>query len=248
MSTINGHTTRANGTILTAAIYNFDHVNHVSNAQNLNTDKVEGATPPVVDGHAVVFDGTSGTAIRTFGAAPISSSNTVVGSGKQTFWVPATAMKIRTVGPAIGSFSASSTQFDYLAFDPTNAEDATFTIAMPKSWDEGTFTFQAYWMHPATVTNFGVAWQMFAKSYSNDDIIDGATYGGGDIVVDTGGTTNDLYISNESTTVESDTPAENDLVNFIIRRLTTDGGDTMAVDAFLIGLRMHYITNANTDA
>jgi len=71
MTTISGHTTRAPGTILTATIYNFDHVNHVTNAQNLNATKLEGATPPVVDGHIVVFSGTSGAAIRTSGVAPL---------------------------------------------------------------------------------------------------------------------------------------------------------------------------------
>lgn len=42
MTTIAAHTTRSIGTILTATIYNTDHVNHVSNAQNLNTDKADG--------------------------------------------------------------------------------------------------------------------------------------------------------------------------------------------------------------
>lgn len=64
MSTISPHTTRANGTVLTATIYNADHANHVSNAQNLNNDKIEGATPPVVDGALVLFDGTGGAALR----------------------------------------------------------------------------------------------------------------------------------------------------------------------------------------
>lgn len=72
MTTISGHTTRANGTILTATIYNFDHVNHVTNAQNLNIDKLEGATPPVVDGHAVLFDGTGGAEIKSAGFAPVA--------------------------------------------------------------------------------------------------------------------------------------------------------------------------------
>jgi hypothetical protein len=64
MSTISPHTTRANGTILTATIYNADHVNHISNAMALNDDKIEGVTPPVVDGALAVFDGTGGNALR----------------------------------------------------------------------------------------------------------------------------------------------------------------------------------------
>lgn len=39
MAVITPHTTRAPGTLLTAAIYNADHVNHVNNANNLNADK-----------------------------------------------------------------------------------------------------------------------------------------------------------------------------------------------------------------
>jgi len=40
MATINPHTTRATGTILTAAIYNADHQNHISNANALNSELV----------------------------------------------------------------------------------------------------------------------------------------------------------------------------------------------------------------
>lgn len=77
MSTINPHTTRAAGTILTASIYNADHVNHISNAQNLNADKLEGATPPVVDGHAALWLGTTGAALKTAGYAPANIAITI---------------------------------------------------------------------------------------------------------------------------------------------------------------------------
>jgi hypothetical protein len=81
MTTINGHTTRAVGTILTAAIYNADHVNHVTNANALNASKIEGPTPPVVDGHVVVFSGTSGSVVRSSGQAPplLTGNNNFVG-------------------------------------------------------------------------------------------------------------------------------------------------------------------------
>ncbi len=78
MATITGHTTRANGTILTAAIYNADHVNHVTNAQALNATKMEGATPPVVDGQAVVWNGTSGALLRTGGYVPTTDLRQII--------------------------------------------------------------------------------------------------------------------------------------------------------------------------
>lgn len=40
MATINPHTTRATGTVLTAAIYNADHQNHITNANALNAELV----------------------------------------------------------------------------------------------------------------------------------------------------------------------------------------------------------------
>jgi hypothetical protein len=40
MASINPHTTRATGTILTAAIYNADHQNHITNASNLNSELI----------------------------------------------------------------------------------------------------------------------------------------------------------------------------------------------------------------
>lgn len=78
MTTITGHTTRANGTILTAAIYNFDHVNHVTNAQNLNATKMEGATPPVVDGQVVVWNGTGGALLRTSGYYAVNQTVQII--------------------------------------------------------------------------------------------------------------------------------------------------------------------------
>lgn len=67
MTTISPHTTRAAGTILTAAIYNFDHTNHVTNAEALDDAKLEAVTPPVVDGELPVFDGISGRLLRSSG-------------------------------------------------------------------------------------------------------------------------------------------------------------------------------------
>lgn len=173
---------------------------------------------------------------------------TAMGQGKHTIWVPASAMKRRTAGPATGSFSAGSTELDYLAFDASTLEDATFNVAMPKNWNEGSVSYQVYWMHPATTTNFAVMWSAYVKAYSNDDAIDGASYTTIDDKVDTGGTTNDLYISDESASTAVGTAAENDLLNFIIRRNASNGSDTLAVDAYLIGVKIFYTTNAATDA
>lgn len=98
MTTISPHTTRATGTVLTAAIYNFDHNNHVSNAIALDASKMEGATPPVADGSFVVFDGTAGNAIRAAGVTPYVVGGTPVaiadgGTGQITALLAFNALK-----------------------------------------------------------------------------------------------------------------------------------------------------------
>lgn len=81
MTSINPHTTRANGTILSATIYNSDHTNHIANAQALNAGKIEGPTPPVVDGETVLFDGTGGVTVRSSGHADVvPAASSVVGN------------------------------------------------------------------------------------------------------------------------------------------------------------------------
>ena len=48
---------------------------------------------------------------------------------------------------------------------------AQFQIAFPKSWNEGTITFQAYWTTTATDTD-GVAWGLQGVAVSDNDTID----------------------------------------------------------------------------
>lgn len=62
MAVINPHTTRATGTVLTAAIYNTDHQNHITNANNLNAELagvsgVGASTGIIVSNGAAVISG-----------------------------------------------------------------------------------------------------------------------------------------------------------------------------------------------
>lgn len=275
MTTINPHTTRANGTILTATIYNTDHANHVSNAQALNADKIEGATPPVVDGHAVLFDGTSGAAIRSAGGAPLLTSElpwqvaeggtgattaadartnlgaavSTVGQGKHTIWIPASAMTPRiTNGAAPGLFDSGSNDntISTLDFDQTTAESAQFVIGMPKGWNEGTVTFQHLWTASAGSAAQTFILQLAGAAISNDDSLN-AAMGTAGSVSDALIATSDLHISDESSAVTiGGTVAELDMVLFTLTRDVTN--DNLAADARLIGIRLFYTTNADTDA
>ncbi len=184
-------------------------------------------------------------------AAAALATLTALGQGKHTIWIPAKAMKSRTTnGPSSGSVEMSSNKnmFETLDFDTTTQEFAQFEIAMPKSWNEGTVTFQPVWSHPSTSTNFGVAFGLAGVATSDDDAGDVA-FGTAQTSVDTGGTTNDIYIGPESSAITiAGTPADNDRVQFQINRTVADAGDTMAVDARLHGIKLYITLNAATDA
>lgn len=136
-----------------------------------------------------------------------------------------------------------------LDFDQTTEEYAQFSIPMPKSWNEGTITYKALWSHPATATNFKVAWALQAVAVSDDDSIN-AAFGTAVQVNDTGGTTDDIYVSPESSAITiGGTPQAEDVVFFRLYRVAADGtNDTLAADARLHGIVLFITTNAETDA
>jgi len=110
---------------------------------------------------------------------------------------------------------------------------------MPSDWDGGTVTAVFYWTHAATDTNFGVVWGCQGRSYQNDEALDQA-FGGAEEVADAGGTTNDLYISSATGAITIAGAGASELVQFRIYRDPTDGSDTMAIDARLLGVMISF--------
>jgi hypothetical protein len=170
--------------------------------------------------------------------------------GQQTIWVPASAMYTRNTNGAAGGTIETSTNKVMLRtfdFDTTTQEFAQFAIQMPKSWDESTLICQFLWGHASTTTNFGVAWEIEAVAFADDDAADTA-FGTAVTVTDTGGTTNDIYITAESSALTvAGTPGNEEYVIFQVRRAPANASDTLAVDARLLGVKIHYTTNASRD-
>ncbi len=172
------------------------------------------------------------------------------GQGKHMIPVLASSMRPQTTNGAALTVIEMSTNKQMVAsfdFDASTQEYAQFSLPMPASWDEGSVYFEAVWAHPATTTNFGVAFSLQAIAYSNDDAID-AAWGSAVTVTDTGGTTSDLYISPLSAAVTvAGTPQAGDTVYFRASREVGDAGDTVAVDAKLLAIRLYVTTNAPND-
>lgn len=172
-------------------------------------------------------------------------------AGKESIYVPAAAMYPSTTNPCSDLEQVETTALrpDLKVLDFAAAADdfAQFTIAFPKSWNEGTITFQPFWT--VTGTNTGtVAWQLAAIAVSNDDSINTAF---GTQVATTAlafsGTSNDLMVSAESGAVTiAGSPAANDMCFFQINRDTS--ADDQSGAARLVGIKLFFTTDAANDA
>ena len=197
---------------------------------------------------AIAADGTVNLA--TAGATVNSTVISTVGT--QTIWVPACAMRPTVSNGCAVITDAETTSgrpdMQVLDFDASSDEHAQFQICFPKSWNEGTITFSAYWTTTATDTD-GVAWGLQGVAVSDNDTIDVA-YGTAVVVTDDAlSAAEDLCVTATSGAVTiAGTPAVGDICYFRIFRDVSDGNDDMAEDARLIGVKIFFTTDAANDA
>jgi hypothetical protein len=177
-------------------------------------------------------------------------SQTPYACGKRTLWIPVGDMIAATTsGPAAAQLESTTNKVNYkvLDFDATTQENAHFQIAFPKSWDEGTVTFQAFWSSTATDTD-GVTWGLQGVALSDNDAIDTA-YGTAQTVDDAcQSAAGEVYVTAESSAITiAGTPAAGDLCFFRVFRDVADGNDTATEDARLIGIKLFYTTDTFND-
>tara|TARA_Y100001954_G_scaffold238295_1_gene305218 strand:+ start:1891 stop:3132 length:1242 start_codon:yes stop_codon:yes gene_type:complete len=197
-----------------------------------------------------------GLALKTKGSGVIQAEDSggnvsaVKIAGKETIWVPASAMYGATTNPADAQqveTTATRPDMKVLDFDKDTDEFAQFSIAMPKSWNEGTLTYQVYWTPGSTNTGdciFGLQ----AVACADSDTIDVA-YGTAVNVTDAGiGTVEDQQISSESGAVTvAGSPAAGELTYFQLFRDANAGGDTFTADARVLGVKIFFTTDAAND-
>jgi hypothetical protein len=171
-------------------------------------------------------------------------------TGKQTIFIPASAMRPRqTNGAAALAFleiGASNVNYPFLGFDSSTDEYVQFITIMPKSWDLEAFTVRILWSRTTASGVFTVDWGVSCAAI---------TTGGGlsvtlgtEVVVSSSASSADTGIlTDESDEVTpSGTPSKDGTtVVFQIKRNTST--DALAVDARLHGLAILYNTDANND-
>jgi len=120
-----------------------------------------------------------------------------------------------------------------------------FTVAFPKSWNEGTVTFQPFWT--VTGTNTGTAvWNLTGISVDDNYAINS----GYPSIAATGakahsGTSNDLNVSAESGGLTITNASVDSVTYFKLSLDTSSSSQTGTVR--LIGLKMFYDINAGND-
>ena len=195
-----------------------------------------------------VSDGSANQVLTTDGSGTLSFQTGKL-VGKETIYIPASAMYPNTTNgcAALAQVELSNgPELKCLDFDASSDENAQFTVCFPKSWNEGTVTFQAFWT--VTGTNTGtVAWGLSGVSIADDASINTAF---GTNVVATAkafsGTSNDIMVSAESGAVTIANAAVDTQTYFQIMRDVS--ADTQSGDARLLGIKLFFTTDAANDS
>ena len=172
-------------------------------------------------------------------------------AGTETMWVPATAMYGATTNPAEAAqveTTATRPDLKVLDFDASTDEFAQFSVAMPKSWNLGTVTYQVFWTSNSTNTGDCI-WGLQGVACGDSDTIDVA-YGTAVTVTDAGiGTVEDQQVSAVSSAVTiAGSPADDQQTYFQVYRDANAGGDSFLADARLLGIKIFFTTDAANDA
>jgi len=186
-----------------------------------------------------------GTGVLKSGSAAIKIA------GLETMWVPATAMYPATTNPASAEqieTTALRPDMKVMDFADTADDFAQFTVAMPKSWNLGTVTYQVFWT-PSTTNTGNCIFGLQGVAIGNDDTIDIA-FGTAVDVTDAGiGAIEDQQVSPVSGAVTiAGSPADDQQTYFQLYRDANAGGDTYTGVARVLGIKIFYTTDAANDA
>jgi hypothetical protein len=172
-------------------------------------------------------------------------------AGKESIWVPAGAMY-----PSTTNGCSALTQVETTALRPdlkvldfaADADDfAQFSIAFPKSWNEGVVTYQVFWTPSSTNTDDCI-WSLQGVSVIDNGTIDVA-FGTAVAVTDAGiGAIEDQQVSAVSGDLTIASAAVDAQTYFQIFRDANAGGDTFSGVARLLGIKIFFTTDAANDA
>jgi len=184
-----------------------------------------------------------GTGVLKSGTAAVKVA------GKETIWVPATAMYASTTNGAEATqteLTAGLPELKTFDFDTSTAESVQFNVSFPESWNASTVTFQTMWSASGTDAGTG-GFTLAGCSVANNidyDLAFGTPVANTALAAST--TQDDLMINVESGVVTIASAAAS--TNTIFRLVRNTGVDTNTGDLRLVGVKIFYTTNAANDA
>ena len=208
-----------------------------------------GVTGPVI---SATGETNVGINVNPKGSGVFNSGGSAVKiAGKETMWVPASAMYGPTTNPADAAqveTTATRPDLKVFDFDASTKQYTQFTVAMPKSWNEGTLTYIVYWS-PSTTNTGNAIFGLQGVACADSDTIDVA-YGTAIEVTDAGiGTVEDQQITSESSAMTvAGSPAAGEQTYFQLYRDAADGSDTFTGECRVLGVKIFYTTDAANDA
>jgi hypothetical protein len=172
-------------------------------------------------------------------------------AGTETMWIPANALYLPTTNPADAASvetTATRPELKVLDFDAGTAQYAQFAIAMPKSWNLGTVTYQVFWS-PSSTNTGNCIFGLQGLACTEGDTAD-AVFGTAIEVTDAGiGTVEDVQMTAVSSAMTlAGSPADDDQCFFQLYRDAADGSDTFTGEARVLGIKLFYTTDAANDA
>jgi hypothetical protein len=172
-------------------------------------------------------------------------------AGLETMWVPSSAMYASTTNGADAEqieTSAEKPEMKVFDFDASTRQMTQFSVAFPKSWNEGTVTFQVFWT-PSTTNTGDCLFRLSGVSIGDGDAIDVA-FGTEVQITDAGiGTVEDQQVSAVSSAVTiAGSPAVDQQTYFKFAREAGAAGDTFTGEARVLGIKIFYTTDAANDA
>ena len=211
-----------------------------------------GSNQTISDSNTLDIAGGTGidTVVGSTDTVTVSVDSTIKKVGKETIWVPAVAMYPNTTNgcAALAQTELSNgPEIKTLDFDKDSDEFAQFAVAFPKSWNEGTVTFQAFFT--AASTNTGTtAFVLNAVALAdNGDLNTAFGTAVGPTAKAMSGTSNDLAVTAESGAVTiAGSPSVDEYVFFQIMRDVS--ADSLTADAKLLGIKLFFTTDAANDA
>ena len=189
--------------------------------------------------------------INPLGTGVLKSGTAAVKiAGTETMWIPATAFYLPTTNPADAASvetTALRPELKVLDFDASTAQYAQFAIAMPKSWNLGTVTYQVFWSPSNTDTGDAI-FGLQGLATTEGDTAD-AVFGTAIEVTDAGiGTVEDVQMSAVSSAMTiAGSPADDDYTFFQLYRDAADGSDDFTGDARVLGIKLFYTTDEAND-